>query len=877
MALRLCAGGSQISFSDDVKCCVPTCGATREGNRTLPFYTFPSNVTLCREWVEEIQLPINDLQNLHRTHMVCSKHFTSFDGGMVLNITNNILEKTSNKNKKCVALKLIKNSALTQTLDYNWLRNLKNTGVELLCSKFIQCRICTSVSVQALNIYSKCNTSLKLETLINKLLPIKVNVNDTKPLYICVECLLKLTQFEDVFERCKKSDKIFKSSFTKENIPIIELSDNSDEESKSYPNQSKLSINSSRASNFIQKESRKHKIKILIPGKNNKVSCVESKKPSNITDKNKIIEIEFLANYIICHGKEWVHEIHVSESQLKYSQNTIDQILEVIKVTMNKQCQNNNSKVVPLTILPSCLERVVLPKNSIRTDPINDDYTNQINDEIRIKAAEILIKRKSMKKGWICKKCGLKLDSRQLLIAHVRFYHPRPCRYCGELITPRDQLYNHEKEHQKPSPDGFICHLCGRHLKTHKSLNLHYKHHKNKEKFCCNTCNLQFINGFGLRKHIRQHHKELLVKKKPEDIQKERQKCTICDLWLSSHLALQVHIKTHLPIEERMKICPKCNKVFINARRFKMHVETHGSCPIKCPECPRSFPTQEHLNNHSTYHKLSDPVCCDICHQFFKTKTTLKSHIARIHQRVQYIQKTFSCIYCKTVYANKEELKNHVNKHTPKEKALAFAGDNYGKVQCNMCNRFFLYKSRLTMHKIYYHSKQCQQCDKLTNDNSVNHYCKPKGSRALQYCCQYCIKRFSSKQRLHIHERTHGLDYRYQCTICNKWFTKMTALKTHSYSHSSEKNYACNVCGKLFNLITAMKKHLKIHQHNENQCFDNLNSDNVLNTIALPITVNLPSSKSTELLNITSPNFLLTTENHNECINVVSDLESHLI
>lgn len=85
---------------------------------------------------------------------------------------------------------------------------------------------------------------------------------------------------------------------------------------------------------------------------------------------------------------------------------------------------------------------------------------------------------------------------------------------------------------------------------------------------CCNTCNLQFTNGFGLRKHIRQHHKEQFVKKNPEDILKERQKCPKCELWLSSKLSLRVHLKTHLPIEERKKTCPDCNKVFINVYDF---------------------------------------------------------------------------------------------------------------------------------------------------------------------------------------------------------------------------------------------------------------------------------------------------------------------
>lgn len=48
MSLKFCNGGSKIKFSQNSECCIPFCGATREANRTLPFYTFPSDATL---WV----------------------------------------------------------------------------------------------------------------------------------------------------------------------------------------------------------------------------------------------------------------------------------------------------------------------------------------------------------------------------------------------------------------------------------------------------------------------------------------------------------------------------------------------------------------------------------------------------------------------------------------------------------------------------------------------------------------------------------------------------------------------------------------------------------------------------------------------------------
>lgn len=161
---------------------------------------------------------------------------------------------------------------------------------------------------------------------------------------------------------------------------------------------------------------------------------------------------------------------------------------------------------------------------------------------------------------------------------------------------------------------------------------------------------------------------------------------------------------------------------------------------------------------------------------------------------------------------------------------------------------------------MYHHSNPCLQCGKQTTGDH-HHYCKPRGSRALQFCCQYCTIRFSSKQRLNLHERTHGLDYRFQCPICSKWFTKMSALKTHSYSHSNLRQFKCNVCGKMCKLVGTLKRHMKICHHTKNveNSTDSLNVDQIHNTVTLSITGNESSASQPANAHIAMP----VTDEHN--------------
>lgn len=101
---------------------------------------------------------------------------------------------------------------------------------------------------------------------------------------------------------------------------------------------------------------------------------------------------------------------------------------------------------------------------------------------------------------------------------------------------------------------------------------------------------------------------------------------------------------------------------------FKLHLKTHGMCLNKCPWCPRTFPSQKHLNIHLYCHRVFGPISCNICHQQFETVSALKIHTKRIHQEIQYIQKMYTCVICNTVFANKDKFKIHYNKHTKEEK-----------------------------------------------------------------------------------------------------------------------------------------------------------------------------------------------------------------
>lgn len=175
---------------------------------------------------------------------------------------------------------------------------------------------------------------------------------------------------------------------------------------------------------FLQ-ESRIHKIKILLA---TKISNVEGNPSSandhnkeqcfNKSNTNKVIDVEFTSHYIICHGREWIHKISIDNSQLKYSQGTINHILEVIRSTMKKQCEKNNSKVVPLVLDPSQLDRVMVSRNQqqIRTESVIINGKKYVDDKIHKQDIKT-----SLKKNLVCTECGLNFENKQLsFTSHIK-------------------------------------------------------------------------------------------------------------------------------------------------------------------------------------------------------------------------------------------------------------------------------------------------------------------------------------------------------------------------------------------------------------------------------------------------------------------------
>lgn len=135
---------------------------------------------------------------------------------------------------------------------------------------------------------------------------------------------------------------------------------------------------------------------------------------------------------------------------------------------------------------------------------------------------------------------------------------------------------------------------------------------------------------------------------------------------------------------------------------------THtGLKPYKCKVCQETFINKVVLDRHMRFHGASTKFYrCEFCFKQLSTKTSLESHIKRLHKP------TIECELCKLEFVTRDLLKNHLSvDHQPSI--------------CDICNKSFTLPRYLKMHEKLHFAEssesrvQCSICSKLLGVKNI--------------------------------------------------------------------------------------------------------------------------------------------------------------
>uniref|UniRef100_UPI0037E7760A general transcription factor IIIA, b n=1 Tax=Semicossyphus pulcher TaxID=241346 RepID=UPI0037E7760A len=254
-----------------------------------------------------------------------------------------------------------------------------------------------------------------------------------------------------------------------------------------------------------------------------------------------------------------------------------------------------------------------------------------------------------------------------------------------------------------------------------------------------------------------------------------------------------------------------CKAKFSKSWKLEAHLCKHtGLKPFSCENCDKSFSTRYQLTRHELNHSGDKPHKCltDGCPEAFVTHTSMKNHMARVHQ---HQEKRYQCDHkgCVKDFNKRNQLKTHKFEH---QQVLPFHCSFSG------CAREFPTHGKLKHHERVHAGYYCENEACSYHGKTWTEYLKHRNEHKVKVPCGECKKLFNNTWFLRQHElRVHaGGTKKLPCPRkgCAKKFTRRFNLESHVLGdHEGKKPFSCAYagCGKSFAMKESLWRHGVVH------------------------------------------------------------------
>lgn len=243
-------------------------------------------------------------------------------------------------------------------------------------------------------------------------------------------------------------------------------------------------------------------------------------------------------------------------------------------------------------------------------------------------------------------------------------------------------------------------------------------------------------------------------------------------------------------------ICQHCGKQLQSLFTLKRHTDLHTiQKKHTCLWCQRECADATALKTHTVQvHAAQQSFPCDICPKVFKT-----AYLMRCHREIHAPDRKYSCRTCAKSFRRLPTLRRHEFLHI----------DETDKIYvCELCAARFPAAYLLKAHMMSHDARaQCSQCDRsFLTRASLNIHRNAQHSAANPYTCQTCGKSFSQPSALGRHRKLHTVDKQYTCDECKKSFHILGYLQKHILKVHC-KPYKCAACTKTFSDPVKLDEH----------------------------------------------------------------------
>ncbi|XP_034006660.1 general transcription factor IIIA, b isoform X2 [Trematomus bernacchii] len=242
-----------------------------------------------------------------------------------------------------------------------------------------------------------------------------------------------------------------------------------------------------------------------------------------------------------------------------------------------------------------------------------------------------------------------------------------------------------------------------------------------------------------------------------------------------------------------------CKATFSKSWRLEAHLCKHtGLKPFTCSQCDKSFSARYRLSRHQRNHSGEKPHKClaDGCSKGFGTYTSMKNHMARVHQ---HKDRLYRCKGCGNDFSKRNQLKAHLGEHL----ILAFPCTVSG------CTRQFLSLRKLKHHEKVHEGYPCENEACTLQGKTWTEYLKHRKEHKVKVLkevhCGECNKVFNKAYFKEQHAKRVHCQHKWMlvCLGCGKTFTHGFNLDSHVLGeHQGKKPFSCSHagCGKSFTM-----------------------------------------------------------------------------
>ncbi|KAM9796132.1 zinc finger protein Xfin-like [Syngnathus typhle] len=485
-------------------------------------------------------------------------------------------------------------------------------------------------------------------------------------------------------------------------------------------------------------------------------------------------------------------------------------------------------------------------------------------------------------KSFTCSVCTKSFQSRDLLISHIRTHteeKPATSRVSDPRLVPKSPNVDPQPDKSTPvakPPDAvksFSCSICAKKLQSRDLLVSHMRTHAEEKPVASGSSGQRQVSESPT---LNSQPDKLPAVPKPTTLNSQPDKlpavpkpsdadqyftCSTCKKSFSTERFLELHIQTHdrqklmasgssgqhlLPesknthpgpqkpaqvsdkddvtsdssdadsdarkgSETNEKLpCSECGEVFVHKADLDAHMKTHGGKqvldsagvtklfytvkPLSCSVCTKSFASEESLAAHVSVHADEK-----------RSPSTSSAQLAPTQTNGEHGQDTQSEPESLFAPLSNSDMSDDPNDNSSVSAATSKnsegeangskrAGDNARRIACSFCDKTYMREHHLLKHVRSHHQgassgakagEGSQACDDgKWEPRKVKK--KSKGNKKRQEC----IKNL-------------------KCSHCKKSFEQMSQLTQHLAEHGVEKLFSCHVCDEKFCFPEEMREHIQ--------------------------------------------------------------------